>query len=67
VTFMKVAPTGAADGATPAAKGLSYFFLGQMARQRGDVRKARLLAEKAVIEDPGLEQARALLDELRSA
>jgi len=67
VTFMKAAPAGAGDGATPAAKGLSYFFLGQMARQRGDVRKARLLAEKAVIEDPGLEQARALLEELKSA
>ncbi len=67
VTFMKAAVAGASDGATPAAKGLSYFFLGKMAREKGDVRKARLLAQKAVIEDPNLEQAKALLEELKSA
>jgi tetratricopeptide (TPR) repeat protein len=67
VTFMKAAGVAAGDGATPAAKGLSYFFLGQMARKSGDVRKARLLAQKAVIEDPNLEQARVLLEELKSA
>jgi tetratricopeptide (TPR) repeat protein len=67
VTFMKAAPLGTTDGATPAAKGLSYFFLGQMAREKGDVRKARLMAQKAVIEDPNLEQAKTLLEELKSA
>jgi tetratricopeptide (TPR) repeat protein len=67
VTFMKAAGGAAGDGATPAAKGLSYFFLGQMARKSGDVRKARLLAQKAVIEYPNLEQARVLLEELKSA
>ena len=67
VTFMKAAVAGASDGATPAAKGLSYFFLGKMAREKGDVRKARLLAQKAVIEDPNLDQAKALLEELKSA
>jgi tetratricopeptide (TPR) repeat protein len=67
VTFMKAAAAGTNDGATPAAKGLSYFFLGEMARSKGDVRKARLMAQKAVIEDPTLEQAKALLEELKSA
>jgi tetratricopeptide (TPR) repeat protein len=67
VTFMKAASGTSNEGATPAAKGLSYFFLGQMARAKGDVRKARLMAQKAVIEDPTLEQAKALLEELKSA
>jgi tetratricopeptide (TPR) repeat protein len=67
VTFMKAAVAGTSDGATPSAKGLSYFFLGQMAREKGDVKKARLLAQKAVIEDPNLKQAKALLEELKSA
>ncbi len=67
VTFMKAASAGTSEGATPAAKGLSYFFLGEMARAKGDVRKARLMAQKAVIEDPTLEQAKALLEELKSA
>ncbi|HKQ71144.1 MAG TPA: tetratricopeptide repeat protein, partial [Polyangiaceae bacterium] len=67
VTFMKVAPSGSSDGATPAAKGLSYFLLGQMAREKGDVRKAKLMVQKAVIEDPNLEPAKALLEELKSA
>jgi tetratricopeptide (TPR) repeat protein len=65
VTFMKAAPPGG-DGATPAAKGLSYYFLGRMAKDSGDIRKARLLAQKALIEDPNLEQAKALLEEMKS-
>jgi tetratricopeptide (TPR) repeat protein len=65
VTFMKAAPPGG-DGATPAAKGLSYYFLGRMARDSGDIRKARLLAQKALIEDPNLEQAKALIEEMKS-
>jgi len=65
VTFMKAAPAGG-DGATAAAKGLSYYFLGRMARDGGDIRKARLLAQKALIEDPNLEQAKALIEEMKS-
>jgi tetratricopeptide (TPR) repeat protein len=64
VTFMKAAPPGG-DGATPAAKGLSYFFLGSMAKDSGDIRKARLLAQKALIEDPSLEQAKVLIEEMK--
>ena len=65
VTFMKAAPPGG-DGATSAAKGLSYYFLGRMAKDSGDIRKARLLAQKALIEDPNLEQAKAILEEMKS-
>jgi tetratricopeptide (TPR) repeat protein len=65
VTFMKAAPPGG-DGATPAAKGLSYYFLGRMAKDGGDIRKARLLAQKALIEDPNLEQARALIEQMKN-
>jgi hypothetical protein len=62
---MKAAPPGG-DGATPAAKGLSYYFLGRMAKDGGDIRKARLLAQKALIEDPNLEQARALIEQMKN-
>jgi tetratricopeptide (TPR) repeat protein len=65
VTFMKAAPPGG-DGATPAAKGLSYYFLGRMAKESGDIRKARLLAQKALIEDPNLDHAKALIEEMKS-
>jgi tetratricopeptide (TPR) repeat protein len=65
VTFMKAAPPGSDGGATPAAKGLSYYFLGRMAKDSGDIRKARLLAQKALIEDPNLEQAKDLIEEMK--
>jgi len=67
VTFMKAAVPGSTDGASPTAKGLSYYYLAQMAKDVGDLRKARLLAQKAVMEDPNLEAAKALLEELKSA
>ena len=35
-----------------------------MAKDAGDIRKARLLAQKALIEDPDLEQAKALIEEM---
>lgn len=55
------------DGAvTSPAKALAYYHLGLIARGQGDRRKARVMAEKAVAEDAGLEVARALLDELRA-
>ena len=37
-----------------------------MAKDSGDIRKARLLAQKALIEDPNLEQAKALIEEMKS-
>ena len=38
-----------------------------MAKDKGDPRKARLMVQKALLEDPTLEQAKVLLDELKTA
>jgi hypothetical protein len=37
-----------------------------MAKDSGDIRKARLLAQKALIEDPNLEKAKDLIEEMKS-
>jgi tetratricopeptide (TPR) repeat protein len=66
VTLMKIAAPGAADGTTPPLRGLAFHHLGQMAMSTGDRRKARLMFEKALSEDPNLEEARALLEEVRN-
>ena len=63
---MKAAPPGSAEGITPPARALAYYHLGDIAKSQGDLRKARLMVEKAVSEDPTLEAARSLLDELRN-
>jgi golgin subfamily B member 1 len=65
VTFMKTAAAGSTDGATPAAKAQAYYFLALMAQGQGDPRKARLLVQKALSEDPTLVQAKQLLEELK--
>jgi tetratricopeptide (TPR) repeat protein len=65
VTMMKAAPAGSTEGITPASRALAYYHLGDIAKSQGDVRKARLMVEKAVSEDPSLEKARSLLEELR--
>ena len=64
VTLMKILP--GPEGTTGAAKALAYYHLGRFAEAQGDRRKARLMVEKAVSEDPHLEIARTLLDELRA-
>jgi tetratricopeptide (TPR) repeat protein len=66
VTLMKITPAGAADGTSASARGLAYYHLGRVAVAQGDRRKARLMAEKAVADDPALESARALLEQLRA-
>jgi tetratricopeptide (TPR) repeat protein len=63
VTLMKISP----DGATTQLRAIAYYHLGRMAYLQGDRRKARLMIDKAVADDPTLEAARALLDQLRSA
>ncbi len=65
VTLMKIVPAGS-DGATAAVRGLAYYHLGRMAFIQGDRRKARLMIDKAVADDPTLDAARALLDQLRA-
>ena len=76
VTLMKLAPPpapgdtvrpAAGDGLTAAVRGLAYYHLGRMAFIQGDRRKARLMIDKAVADDPALDAARALLDQLRSS
>lgn len=63
---MKVAPTATEEGTTIAAKAQAYYQLSLLALGQNDRRKARLLAEKAVSEDPSLEPARQLRDELKN-
>jgi tetratricopeptide (TPR) repeat protein len=65
VTLMKTG--GSSEGATPALRALAYYHLGRMAFLQGDKRKARLMVDKAVADDPTLEAARELLEQLRNA
>jgi Flp pilus assembly protein TadD len=66
VTMMKTVPAGSAEGATTSMRALAYYNLGRMAFIQGDRRKARLMVDKAVADDPSLDAARALLDQLRT-
>jgi tetratricopeptide (TPR) repeat protein len=66
VTMMKPAPAGSTEGVTSPQRAVAYYHLGDIARSQGDTRKARLMVEKAVSEDPTLEAARSLLDVLRA-
>jgi tetratricopeptide (TPR) repeat protein len=63
ISLMKVSASGE-DGTTSAAKAQAYYQLALLALGQADPRKARLLVEKAVAEDPTLEVARRLRDEL---
>jgi tetratricopeptide (TPR) repeat protein len=67
VTMMKVRQPGSTEGASAESKAVAYYHLGRIARASGDVRKARLMASKAVSENPHHEDAQALLEELRTA
>ena len=67
VTLMKTVPAGSGEGATAALRALAYYHLGRMAFIQGDKRKARLMIDKAVADDPTLEAARSLLEQLRNA
>ena len=63
-TLMRV--TGAeGEGTTREAKALAYYQLGVIAQLEGDAKKARMMAEKALVEDPSLGEAQALLDQVR--
>jgi tetratricopeptide (TPR) repeat protein len=50
----------------PLSKALAYQHLGEIARQQGDLRKAIMLVKRATDEDPNLDSARLLLDQLHS-
>jgi tetratricopeptide (TPR) repeat protein len=46
----------------PMDKALAYQFMGDIARQQGDPKRALTLLKRALSEDPSLEGARALID-----
>lgn len=60
ITLMKpgASPT---DGPSQQDKAQSYFHLGRIAVAQGDRRRAKLMLEKALSEDPDLAEARDLL------
>jgi len=47
-------------------KGLAYQYLGEIARQQGDSKRAMLLLKRAIEDDPTLDAARRLIEELRA-
>jgi predicted Zn-dependent protease len=51
----------------PMSKALAYQYLGEIARQQGDRKRALLLVKRAVDDDPTLQSARELLELLQAA
>ena len=58
ITMLKVA--------APLPRALAYQYLGEIARQQGDTRRALMLLKRAIDDDPSLEEARALLEQMQS-
>ncbi len=50
----------------PLPKAHAYQHLGEIARQQGDSRRAMMLLKRAIDDDPTLENARLLLDQLQA-
>jgi tetratricopeptide (TPR) repeat protein len=50
----------------PLPKALAYQYLGEIARQQGDVKRAMMLLKRAIDDDPSLQSARVLLDALQA-
>jgi len=67
VTMMRLKQPGTSEGASAESRAVAYYHLSRIAQADGDVRKARLMASKAVSENPGHLEAQALLKELRTA
>jgi tetratricopeptide (TPR) repeat protein len=63
ISLLKVTTSGE-EGTTAATKAQAYYQLSLLALGQADRRKARLLVEKAIAEDPSLDAARQLRDEL---
>jgi hypothetical protein len=67
LTLMKTIAPGSTDpGPTSANKALAYYHLARVAQRQGDARKARLLVDKSIAEQP-LDEARALRETLKNA
>jgi tetratricopeptide (TPR) repeat protein len=65
VTMMRVKQPGSPEGASAESKAVAYYHLSRIAQSQGDVRRARLMASKAVSENPNHAEAQALLRDLR--
>ncbi|NUO51310.1 MAG: hypothetical protein HOV80_20840, partial [Polyangiaceae bacterium] len=61
VTLMKV---DGSSGVTTQDRAIAYFQLGSLAVRQGDQRRAKLMLDKALAEDPMLSEARELLARL---
>jgi tetratricopeptide (TPR) repeat protein len=57
-------PEGAQEGVSRGDRADANFYLGAFARELGDVRKARMLFQKALSDNPAHEGARAAMAEL---
>ncbi|HKY37851.1 MAG TPA: tetratricopeptide repeat protein [Polyangiaceae bacterium] len=64
IAIMKPPEPGSTDGATIEMKADANYYLATLAKKAGDPRKAKVLASKALSENPDHEAARALLAEL---
>lgn len=64
IAIMKAPEAGSTDGATTEMKADANYYLATLAKKAGDPRKAKVLASKALSENPDHEAARALLAEL---
>jgi tetratricopeptide (TPR) repeat protein len=53
--------------AGPMSKALAYQYMGEIARVQGDPKRALTLVKRALLEDPSLEGARALVQALEKA
>ncbi len=61
VTLMKA---DGGSGVTAQDRAIAYFHLGNMAYKQGDARRAKLMLDKSIAEDPTLDAARELLAQL---
>jgi tetratricopeptide (TPR) repeat protein len=64
IAIMKPPEPGSSDGATNEMKADANYYLAVLAKKSGDARKAKVLAGKALSENPAHAPARALLSEL---
>jgi tetratricopeptide (TPR) repeat protein len=61
VTLLK---TDGTSGVSPQERAVAYYHLGSIAFKAGDARRAKLMLEKSLAEDPSLDGARELLGQL---
>jgi tetratricopeptide (TPR) repeat protein len=52
--------------AAPLPKALAYQHLGEIARNQGDNKRAMMLLKRAVDEDPNLDSARAIIEQMQA-